>query len=547
MNFYILNKKILQDIITKKEYPYIILPNNDELELTLNKKNLYSLINELIPEKMPLLDFIETTNLMQLDEKEKQEVAITKNIEGYISLTKDKEIGSNLLDVKAIELLAELPLFWEILLENRIILNLNPSFQSLKIPTLIRDITSNYNYSEYSTLATLGALSFVCSNNKFLDNGNMTSLNLFIQIYANPGTNKSHIKCAEYLLEDVDNESNGLYLKKLEAYNKLSKEEKSKTKKPIRRKYILGGNNSTKAILNSLDSLGKIIIIETEADVINEANKSEWGDYSTILRKAYHNENITLNRAEESYEIINPRLSLLITGTPNQLHDASKKLANGELSRSIFWFDDGECDWKKRADRLSIDLNKILTPYKNLFRDIFNESELKPKSVVFDPEYIQLEDRVLSCIHKELISSKGPEIHSIVARFNINLMRVAALFRISEMVNEGTFIGAETIIVNKDNFFDAINLLLCCLNNAEEIYDKALSNSDLNNKASSEIKEAILSTVKKEINIQQSELVKIIKNKDFKERSVYNNIDSLVKEKLLLKSNSGFISINQDK
>jgi hypothetical protein len=58
---------------------------------------------------------------------------------------------------------------------------------------------------------------------------------------------------------------------------------------------------------------GQGIICETEADTMSVAKKQDWGDYSTILRAAFHHETFsTTRKTDKQYdEIKNKDFKLL--------------------------------------------------------------------------------------------------------------------------------------------------------------------------------------------------------------------------------------------
>ena len=57
------------------------------------------------------------------------------------------------------------------------------------------------------------------------------------------------------------------------------------------------GNASSAAIMGHLDqSEGSVIFFETEADAVTTSLKNDWGNYSEILRKGFHHENVSQTR-----------------------------------------------------------------------------------------------------------------------------------------------------------------------------------------------------------------------------------------------------------
>jgi hypothetical protein len=89
-------------------------------------------------------------------------------------------------------------------------------------------------------------------------------------------------------------------------------------------------------ILADNDGIG--LLFETEGDTLSQTLKSDYGNYSDTLRKAYHHETISLSRRKdrEYLEVKNPRLSVVLAGTPEQVRRLIPDTENGLMSRFIF-------------------------------------------------------------------------------------------------------------------------------------------------------------------------------------------------------------------
>ncbi|GAB3903322.1 hypothetical protein GCM10028803_31560 [Larkinella knui] len=115
---------------------------------------------------------------------------------------------------------------------------------------------------------------------------------------------------------------------------------------------FIPANISAAAIIDQLNNNGGYgIICETEADTLANTLKQEWGNISDILRKAFHHETISLRRKtkNEYVEINNPRLAMVLTGTPGQLRGIIPSTENGLFSRFIFYTYHDVPEWRKVA------------------------------------------------------------------------------------------------------------------------------------------------------------------------------------------------------
>lgn len=110
----------------------------------------------------------------------------------------------------------------------------------------------------------------------------------------------------------------------------------SNAKRPL---LFIPASSSKVAIINHLkDSKDCGIICETEADTLYGALKQQWGDFSDLLRKAFHNEEISHSSNTDGYSSIKqPRLSVLLTSTPSQVKGIIESPENGLFSRFIYY------------------------------------------------------------------------------------------------------------------------------------------------------------------------------------------------------------------
>ncbi len=93
---------------------------------------------------------------------------------------------------------------------------------------------------------------------------------------------------------------------------------------------------------------GQGIICETEADTMSGAKKQDWGDYSTILRSAFHHETVSSTRkTDNQYDEINePRLAVALSGTPAQAPRLLCSAEDGLFSRLMFYAYKNNIEWQ---------------------------------------------------------------------------------------------------------------------------------------------------------------------------------------------------------
>ena len=118
---------------------------------------------------------------------------------------------------------------------------------------------------------------------------------------------------------------------------------------PKAKMFFIPGDTSSSMIIKHLeDNEGMGCICETEADALTNALKQEWGGFSNIIRKGFQSEVISQSRKTnlEYSEIKQPKFSLALTGTPNQLDLLMTSVQDGLFSRCLFYSFNVEPKWK---------------------------------------------------------------------------------------------------------------------------------------------------------------------------------------------------------
>lgn len=109
---------------------------------------------------------------------------------------------------------------------------------------------------------------------------------------------------------------------------------------PPLRTLIVPANSSASAFLRiAKDNDGIILLFETEGDTLSQTLKSDYGNYSDVLRKAFHHEVLSMSRCKdrEMSEVEQPRISVVLAGTPGQVNRLISNEEDGLLSRFCFY------------------------------------------------------------------------------------------------------------------------------------------------------------------------------------------------------------------
>ena len=78
-------------------------------------------------------------------------------------------------------------------------------------------------------------------------------------------------------------------------------------------------------------------MMESEADTLSIMMNNDWSNFNDVLRKCFHHEPLSIARKVEDIfvEISEPKLSVIISGTPGQLKPLLKSKENGLFSRFL--------------------------------------------------------------------------------------------------------------------------------------------------------------------------------------------------------------------
>mgnify|MGYP000254213119 CR=1 FL=1 len=178
--------------------------------------------------------------------------------------------------------------------------------------------------------------------------GRIVYPNLYLFVIADAGMGKGALTlCRElvvpinYRLHEVSKTLEQEYKVAMAAYLKGKKgEETTMPTEPPMRMLIIPANSSASSFLKILgDNDGVGLLFETEGDTLSQTLKSDYGNYSDVLRKAFHHEQISLSRKKdrEYSEVNNPRVSVALAGTPEQVRRLIPDAENGLLSRFCFY------------------------------------------------------------------------------------------------------------------------------------------------------------------------------------------------------------------
>ncbi len=242
--------------------------------------------------------------------------------------------------------------------------------------------------------------------------------------------------------------------------------------KPRSKSLFLPGNASSAALLAQLEQNGGTgIIFESEADSAGNALKNDWGNYSDMLRKAFHHEAISQLRKSEpqKIEVQNPALSVCLTSTISQVGSILKSAEDGLFSRFGYYIFSAPPSWRDVSPSGNRDnLNEHYTQLGRKMKDIHDYYQKNP--AIFELSANQWEMLNLHCEKslKEITALFDENASSIVKRLGLIWFRIAMNFSAIRAYEAGQ--RTEVLACSDSDFSACKDLFEILLDHSKRIY-----------------------------------------------------------------------------
>lgn len=333
-------------------------------------------------------------------------------------------------------------------------------------------------------LSVLGAFSSIFPNTWGTYDGKRFTPNLFIIGIAPAGSGKSIAKLGGELLEKINDYIIGESEQALKQY-KASKTEwvmacarKNRSKEseqesdgvgeepqepPYKMLVIPSTTSYTRLQMQLRDNGdGGSIIFDTEAQTMANANSLDCGHFEDMLCKAFGHETISSSYKINGMRPIiirRPALSVMLTGTNEQIYLLIKKPEHGLLSRFLVYTYRDLAHWKEMGGTETVN------------DDLFEELSVKAFSLYKHckehPMGFRFTRQQWGRLNKKfggLLADVGAEgndnLQAVVKRYALMVMRVGMIFSRIRSFDEGVSSG-ECYCSDRD-FDSALSLVLCC-------------------------------------------------------------------------------------
>ncbi len=329
------------------------------------------------------------------------------------------------------------------------------------LPPLLGVACSRFTDSkerETFLIGALGVLSGMLPNVQGKYAKRMVGANLYCFVIGRYGTGKGALLWAKDLGQVLDNykqeqarqgvaaynEAQVQYNRQLALYNKGKLPNPPETPKPPKHlKLYLPANTTKTAVMQLLmENNGRGVMFETEGDTLADMLRQDYGNFSDVLRKAYHHEPVSYFRRADNEDVMipHPALSVVLSGTQDQLHRLLPGIENGLFSRFCFYILQGDEDFKDPFENEDDDHDVYFGVLAERFMNMYKRLDAMDDTVRFylQPhqvrEFVQHFKKVKSEIREHISSDLDGSIH----RMGLITFRIAMILTAVRFIDNNT-------------------------------------------------------------------------------------------------------------
>lgn len=229
---------------------------------------------------------------------------------------------------------------------------------------------------------------------------------------------------------------------------------------------LKAGSNTTAAALAYRIASSKygIFIPSTEADSLTSSNRREHGDFSHIIRQSSQHEEIIVDRKSEgSYRVSEPRLALVLSGTPQQfVRLMSGGIEDGLYSRFGIFFNTGTDDFEsQRPTKKDLELEVFIGESRMDTYLLFEMLRKRASALEFEVSQADWDfaDTKFRQLHNQLADQHGRDLLAVVRRGELIAFRIAMVLSVWRHYEKGVDLeNADSIIAERHDMEAAISL-----------------------------------------------------------------------------------------
>lgn len=346
------------------------------------------------------------------------------------------------------------------------------------LPEPLNELTNSFSDREKDIvlLSTLGVLSATMPNVFGVYARRTVFTNLYVFIIAPPASGKGEMAWSKNLIDPIHDRL--VRSSKLEILQHRSSSNNALPEPKLKVKLLPGNLSSAKCYSHLENSDDSLLIFETEADSLSNMLKQEWGDFSDILRKAFQHEPCSISRSDRYYNVKNPKMSLVLSGTPNQLKPLIDSKENGLYSRFMFYYFDEVQGWRDVSPKSNS------TNHNDLFTDKGKEilslhdklKELDGLEIILTEQQWDIFQQQMHLATNIIIGSNKVEFLSVVKRFGLIFFRICMILTVlrnKDIITDET----KSLTANDEDIRTGISIIKTLIDHSLLLFDKYQKNT----------------------------------------------------------------------
>ena len=353
-----------------------------------------------------------------------------------------------------------------------------------KLPEMVEAIARNGNSEQDADVLILGTLVTLssCLPHVYGIYGDRPVFpNLFLFVTAPASAGKGRLTLCRRLVQPIQDQFRNLFNQDLEKYRKerAAYEQQRKNdptakapREPVRKMLIIPANSSATMIYQILaENGGAGLMFETEGDTLANIFASDYGNYSDGFRKAFHHEPISyMRRKDHEYvELMQPKLSTVLSGTPRQIAALIPDAENGLFSRFLFYYVDFQLTWLNvfsgQGDALDETFDVISHQVLALYQHLLQSPDIRfsftgPQKRVFNTYFSRAQRQYWKRLGDTFIAS--------VRRMGLITFRMAMVLSALRLADKKKL--PELLYCSDDDFTSAMTIARVALCHTVRVY-----------------------------------------------------------------------------
>mgnify|MGYP000962170332 CR=1 FL=1 len=365
------------------------------------------------------------------------------------------------------------------------------------LPDLLEAVVRQANSDEDADVLLLGSIvSFSSCLPKIFGvyGGRQVFPNLFLFVTAPASAGKGRLSLCRRLVQPIHDQLRNTYKAEMDEYRiQKARYEHDKKKdyaaeppeEPPLRMLIIPANSSATSVYQILsDNGGNALMFETEGDTLANVFASDYGNFSDGFRKAFHHEPISYTRRKdrEFVELLRPRLSTVLSGTPRQISALIPDAENGLFSRFIFYYINFKLEWLDVFARIDgSTLDEIFDDIGWSFAHVYQDLEGMPEmEFQFTLDQQHAFNDYYTSLQAELHSLFGDDIIASVRRLGLITFRIAMVLTALRCHDTGEL--GSTLLCDDEDFASSMAIARVLIKHTIRVYQE-LSSAELSKPA----------------------------------------------------------------